>query len=116
MKIVMFYHSLVSDWNHGNAHFLRRVAMEFIKRADAVRSGGDDGLPHVAQRALRGLCGLERKSGRRRPTRVITVVPDRPVYKPSAAGNGSRCSVPAASARYAARCGNVQRGLAAELP
>ena len=24
----MFYHSLVSDWNHGNAHFLRGVASE----------------------------------------------------------------------------------------
>lgn len=23
MKIVLFYHSLISDWNHGNAHFLR---------------------------------------------------------------------------------------------
>jgi spore maturation protein CgeB len=23
MKIVMFYHSVISDWNHGNAHFLR---------------------------------------------------------------------------------------------
>ncbi len=23
MKIVGFYHSLISDWNHGNAHFLR---------------------------------------------------------------------------------------------
>ncbi len=32
MNIVMFYHSLVSDWNHGNAHFLRGIAMEFIKR------------------------------------------------------------------------------------
>ena len=28
MKIVLFYHSLVSDWNHGNAHFLRGVATE----------------------------------------------------------------------------------------
>src|SRR5215216_2512334 len=36
MKIVMFYHSLVSDWNHGNAHFLRGVAMELIKRGHAV--------------------------------------------------------------------------------
>ena len=36
MKIVMFYHSLVSDWNHGNAHFLRGVATEFIKRGHAV--------------------------------------------------------------------------------
>jgi spore maturation protein CgeB len=23
MKIYMFYHSVISDWNHGNAHFLR---------------------------------------------------------------------------------------------
>jgi spore maturation protein CgeB len=36
MKIVMFYHSLVSDWNHGNAHFLRGIAMELIKRGHAV--------------------------------------------------------------------------------
>ncbi len=28
----MFYHSLVSDWNHGNAHFLRGVATELIDR------------------------------------------------------------------------------------
>ncbi len=32
MRIVMFYHSLVSDWNHGNAHFLRGVASELIAR------------------------------------------------------------------------------------
>ena len=28
MRFVMFYHSLVSDWNHGNAHFLRGIAGE----------------------------------------------------------------------------------------
>jgi spore maturation protein CgeB len=28
----MFYHSVVSDWNHGNAHFLRGVATELQKR------------------------------------------------------------------------------------
>src|SRR5689334_11234219 len=32
MKIVLFYHSLVSDWNHGNAHFLRGIATELIAR------------------------------------------------------------------------------------
>ncbi|ASQ44767.1 CgeB family protein [Legionella clemsonensis] len=32
MKAVMFYHSLASDWNHGNAHFLRGVAQELINR------------------------------------------------------------------------------------
>ena len=37
MKIVMFYHSLVSDWNHGNAHFLRGVATELIERGHDVR-------------------------------------------------------------------------------
>jgi spore maturation protein CgeB len=36
MKIVMFCHSLLSDWNHGNAHFLRGVMTEFMKRGHAV--------------------------------------------------------------------------------
>lgn len=36
MKIVMFYHSLVSDWNHGNAHFLRGVATELIARGHDI--------------------------------------------------------------------------------
>ena len=36
MKIVLFYHSLVSDWNHGNAHFLRGVATELLKAGHAV--------------------------------------------------------------------------------
>jgi spore maturation protein CgeB len=30
VRIVMFYHSLVSDWNHGNAHFLRGVVSELL--------------------------------------------------------------------------------------
>ncbi len=36
MKIVLFYHSLVSDWNHGNAHFLRGVATELGKLGHEV--------------------------------------------------------------------------------
>lgn len=32
MKIALFYHSLVSDWNHGNAHFLRGIASELLAR------------------------------------------------------------------------------------
>jgi spore maturation protein CgeB len=32
MRFVMFCHSLVSDWNHGNAHFLRGVATELLAR------------------------------------------------------------------------------------
>jgi spore maturation protein CgeB len=32
----MFYHSLRSDWNHGNAHFLRGVATELVARGHDV--------------------------------------------------------------------------------
>jgi spore maturation protein CgeB len=37
MKIRLFYHSVVSDWNHGNAHFLRGVATELIARGHDVK-------------------------------------------------------------------------------
>lgn len=36
MKIRLFYHSLVSDWNHGNAHFLRGVVSELIRQGHDV--------------------------------------------------------------------------------
>ncbi|HEX2121457.1 MAG TPA: hypothetical protein VHL59_07430, partial [Thermoanaerobaculia bacterium] len=36
MKFVLFYHSIVSDWNHGNAHFLRGVVAELLERGHAV--------------------------------------------------------------------------------
>lgn len=36
MRIVCFYHSLISDWNHGNAHFLRGVVRELLARGHAV--------------------------------------------------------------------------------
>ena len=37
MRIVLFAHSLLSDWNHGNAHFLRGVATELQSRGHDVR-------------------------------------------------------------------------------
>ena len=36
MRVVIFCHSLVSDWNHGNAHFLRGVCSELLARGHAV--------------------------------------------------------------------------------
>lgn len=36
MRIVMFCHSLLSDWNHGNAHFLRGIASELVARGHRV--------------------------------------------------------------------------------
>lgn len=37
MNISMFYHSIISDWNHGNAHFLRGVVSELISRGHQVK-------------------------------------------------------------------------------
>lgn len=37
MKISMFYHSVLSDWNHGNAHFLRGIATELMAGGHEVR-------------------------------------------------------------------------------
>ncbi len=37
MNFVLFYHSLISDWNHGNAHFLRGVVTELMQRGHTVR-------------------------------------------------------------------------------
>lgn len=37
MRVVMFYHSLISDWNHGNAHFLRGVVSELTARGHDAR-------------------------------------------------------------------------------
>ena len=37
MRVVLFCHSLISDWNHGNAHFLRGVARELLARGHSLR-------------------------------------------------------------------------------
>jgi len=37
VRLVYFTHSLLSDWNHGNAHFLRGVLSELLARGHDVR-------------------------------------------------------------------------------
>jgi spore maturation protein CgeB len=37
VKVVVFCHSLVSDWNHGNAHFLRGISTELLHRGHELR-------------------------------------------------------------------------------
>jgi spore maturation protein CgeB len=55
MRVAMFYHSLVSDWNHGNAHFLRGVASELIARGHRVQVyEPDDSWSATNLRAVRG--------------------------------------------------------------
>jgi spore maturation protein CgeB len=36
VRLALFYHSLLSDWNHGNAHFLRGVVTELLDRGHEV--------------------------------------------------------------------------------
>lgn len=52
MRIAWFTHSLVSDWNHGNAHFARGVLAELIARGhDAVAWEPDGGWSRTNMRA-----------------------------------------------------------------
>lgn len=37
LNIALFSHSLVSDWNHGNAHFLRGLMRELVRMGHNVR-------------------------------------------------------------------------------
>jgi spore maturation protein CgeB len=37
MRVVLFCHSLLSDWNHGNAHFLRGVVTELAERGADIQ-------------------------------------------------------------------------------
>ncbi len=37
MRILFFCHSVVSDWNHGNAHFLRGICTELQRRGHDVQ-------------------------------------------------------------------------------
>ncbi|WP_224370676.1 CgeB family protein [Hyalangium versicolor] len=36
MRVVLFCHSLLSDWNHGNAHFLRGIVTELCEQGHDV--------------------------------------------------------------------------------
>ncbi len=36
MRFAFFVHSLVSDWNHGNAHFLRGIMRELLQLGHAA--------------------------------------------------------------------------------
>ncbi|MGI8990011.1 MAG: CgeB family protein [Bryobacteraceae bacterium] len=37
MRILIFCHSILSDWNHGNAHFLRGITTELMRRGHVVK-------------------------------------------------------------------------------
>jgi len=61
MKFVFYTHSLVSDWNHGNAHFLRGVMRELVARGhQAMALEPDDGWSRQNLMADQGDVALHR--------------------------------------------------------
>src|SRR5262245_40574557 len=64
MRFVIFTHSLISDWNHGNAHFLRGIATELIGLGHEVRifePRDSWSLQHLlAERGPSAVSGFER--------------------------------------------------------
>ena len=61
MRFLFYTHSLVSDWNHGNAHFLRGVMRDLIARGhEAVALEPADGWSRGNLVAEQGAIALER--------------------------------------------------------
>ena len=67
LKIALFSHSLVSDWNHGNAHFLRGLVRELVHMGHQVRCYEDLGswsltnlMKHEGERAIEAVDAFRR--------------------------------------------------------
>lgn len=67
LKIALFSHSLVSDWNHGNAHFLRGLARELVRLGHQVRCYEELGswsltnlMKHEGERAIEAVDSFRR--------------------------------------------------------
>jgi spore maturation protein CgeB len=61
MRFLFYTHSLVSDWNHGNAHFLRGVMRELISRGhQAIALEPENGWSRSNLAADQGPTAIER--------------------------------------------------------
>ncbi|HEX3402318.1 MAG TPA: glycosyltransferase [Acetobacteraceae bacterium] len=61
MRIILYTHSLVSDWNHGNAHFLRGVLCELQARGhDTLALEPEDGWSRSNLLASHGAAAVAR--------------------------------------------------------
>ena len=79
MRLVYFTHSLVSDWNHGNVHFLRGVLTELEARGHTtVAYEPADGWSRANLLAEQGPAGIEsfRRRFRRLTSRTYGAQPD----------------------------------------
>ncbi len=65
MKVVLYAHSVVSDWNNGNAHFLRGILSDLARRGHTTQVlEPEDGWSRVNLIANHGTGPLERFTGR----------------------------------------------------
>jgi spore maturation protein CgeB len=62
LNIALFCHSLVSDWNHGNVHFLRGLMRELVRMGHSVRCYEELGswslanlMKHEGHRAIQAI-------------------------------------------------------------
>ena len=61
MRFLFYTHSLVSDWNHGNVHFLRGIMRELLSRGhDAIALEPEDGWSRSNLLADQGPAAIER--------------------------------------------------------
>src|SRR3978361_358089 len=61
MRFILYTHSLVSDWNHGNAHFLRGVLRELQARGHATLAlEPEDGWSRANLLATQGGAAVQR--------------------------------------------------------
>ena len=61
MRFVFYTHSLVSDWNHGNAHFLRGVMRELVALGhEAISLEPEDGWSRANLMTEKGRPAIER--------------------------------------------------------
>ena len=77
MRIVFFSHSLLSDWNHGNAHFLRGVVAELHAARPRRRASTSRATPGASRTcspstARRRSTRFRARLSRRSPARATT--------------------------------------------
>ncbi len=73
MKVVLYAHSIASDWNNGNAHFLRGILGELERRGHVTLAlEPRDGWSRTNLIADQGSAALERFAARFPQLRVVT--------------------------------------------
>ena len=63
LSIRLFAHSWISDWNHGNAHFLRGLARELVRMGHQVRCYEEIGAWSLSNLIREGEAGQPLHSG-----------------------------------------------------